>query len=333
MDASHLAEAKNPAGSGLAAASALIGALVVALAAISPAAAADAPRVVASIKPVNSLVAAVMAGVGEPHLIVRGAGSPHTSALRPSDAAALSEADAIFWIGPQVENFLIKPIGALGTDAATVTLWDAPGVSKLKARSGAMFEPDDDAPSAAEPAADAGAEGDNPYNEHVWLDPENAVAMTKAIAATLERVDPGHADTYRKNAEAYVQRLHAVETEVAAVLKGVPQKPYVVFHDAYQYFEHRFHVPAAGAITVSPEKAPGAARLREIRTKVESVDAACVFTEPEFEPSLVATIVEGTNARTGVLDPLGADLADGPDLYPTLMRNLARDLAACLGKG
>ncbi|MBP0615075.1 zinc ABC transporter substrate-binding protein [Jiella mangrovi] len=330
-------KAAAPAGAGFAAALSLVAALLGGIASASSADAAEAPRVVASIKPVDSLVSAVMAGVGEPYLIVKGAASPHTAALKPSDATALSNAQAIFWIGPELENFLIKPIGSLGAKDAVVELWDAPGVEKLKARSGVMFEPDDDGPVDDDAAHDDHAHGDhahgdNPYNEHVWLDPENAIAMTKTIAVTLERVDPANAETYRNNAAAYENRLKKLETKVRDELKGLHKKPYVVFHDAYQYFEHRFDVPAAGAITVSPEKAPGAARIREIKSKLESVGASCVFTEPEFEPSIVRTVTEGTSAKIGVLDPLGADLKDGPDLYPTLIENIAKGLEECFAQ-
>ena len=336
------------AGGGFLAARAFVAALIAGLAVASTSARADdAPKVVTSIKPVESLVSAVMQGVGEPYLIVKGAASPHTAALKPSDASALSEAQAIFWIGPQLENFLVKPIGSLGTDARVVPLWDADGVEKLEARSGAMFEPDDDDHGAetAEGEGDhdqdhdqeeAGAaeahghhHGEGGINEHVWLDPQNAIAMTRAIAATLASVDPAHAATYRDNADAYVERLETVERDVEAKLQGSPRKPFVVFHDAYQYFEHRFDVSAAGAITVSPERAPGAARIRQIKDKLESVGAACVFTEPEFEPSIVKTVTEGTAAKVGVLDPLGADLKDGPDLYPTLIANIAQGLIDC----
>lgn len=329
--------ARQASGRGFASAIAMVGSLIAGLAASSPAEAADAPKVVASIKPVASLVSAVMEGVGEPYLVVKGAASPHTAALKPSDATALSGADAIFWIGPQLENFLIKPIDALGGKSDVVRLWDADGVVPLKAREGGMFDADDDDHGGAEVHDDHGDDhdhehGDNPYNEHVWLDPENAAAMTKAIAATLQKLDPDHADTYAANAKAYGERLRKLESEVSEELGGVPHKPFVVFHDAYQYFEHRFDVPASGSITVSPEKAPGAARIREIKDKLASVDAACVFSEPEFEPSVVAAITEGTSATTGVLDPLGANLPDGPDLYPTLIKNIADGLKDCFAE-
>nr|WP_255679421.1 zinc ABC transporter substrate-binding protein [Jiella flava] len=295
---------------------------------VFPAAAADTPVVVTSIKPVNSLVAAVMQGVAKPYLIVKGAASPHTAALKPSDATALSQAAAVFWIGPEFENFLIKPISSLGSKADVVELWDAPNVQKLRNRSGGMFEAEVEQHAGGAKDADE-AHGDNPYDKHVWLDPQNAAAMTQTIAATLAKVDPDHAVIYHKNADAYVQRLVALGADVRQLLSVKTRKPFIVFHDAYQYFEHRFDIPAVGSITISPEKAPGAARLREIRAKLQSLGAACVFTEPEFPPRLVETVTRGTNVSIGVMDPLGAALKDGPDLYPQLVRNIAVSLEDC----
>jgi len=332
-----------------------VGLVLALLFASAPAAAADdAPGVVASIKPVASLVSAVMDGIGEPHLIVEGAASPHTAALKPSDAQALSDAQAIFWIGPKLENFLERPIASLGSGAEVVALWDAEGVEKLKGRTGGMFEAHDDEGHHGEDHSDedhpdedhdgdhdaeqAEADHDGEHghhdeaggiNEHVWLDPQNAMAMTKAIAATLAKVDPAHADTYRANAEAYVDRLSQLEDDVRARMATAKGVNFIVFHDAYQYFEHRFGVEAAGSITINPERAPGAARLTEIREKLATLGAACVFSEPEFEPRVVDVVVEGTSARTGVLDPLGADLPAGPDLYPTLIENIAEGIISC----
>ena len=154
--------------------------------------------------------------------------------------------------------------------------------------------------------------------------------MLKAIAATLSEADPANAETYGKNAEAMIARVEALEDELETMLEPVKDKPFIVFHDAYQYFENHFGLNAAGSITISPEVQPGAARVAELRNKVRELDAVCVFSEPQFEPRLVATVTEGTDARTGVLDPLGANLADGPDLYFEMMRANAKALADCL---
>ncbi|WP_224405044.1 metal ABC transporter solute-binding protein, Zn/Mn family [Afifella sp. IM 167] len=291
--------------------------------------AAAAPDVVASIKPIHSLVAAVMKDVGTPKLLVEGAASPHTYALRPSGAAALQEADVVFWVGPEIETFLAGPLETLASGAEAVELGEAPGVTYLALREGGTFEHHDH--GEHEGAAHEHEEHEEGETDaHVWLDPANAEAMVREIAATLAEADPANAETYNANAAAVEGRLEALTKELAADLEAVKGKPFIVFHDAFHYLENRFGLEAAGSITVSPEVSPGAQRIREIRQKIQSLGAACVFAEPQFTPKVIGTVTEGTGARSGTLDPLGADLADGPDLYFTLMRRNAEALKACL---
>ena len=165
---------------------------------------------------------------------------------------------------------------------------------------------------------------------HVWLDPENAKAMVHEIEEALAKADPANAATYESNAEAVMAKLDSLVAEIDSELQPVKGRGYIVFHDAYQYFENRFGVSAIGSITVSPEVLPGAERISDLQEKVRSLDATCVFSEPQFEPKLVATVTENTNARFGVIDPLGAAIDEGPNLYFTLIRNMASSLKNCL---
>ncbi|MBQ0710523.1 MULTISPECIES: zinc ABC transporter substrate-binding protein ZnuA [unclassified Ochrobactrum] len=308
--------------------------------------AAEREGVVVSIKPLHSIVSAVMQGVGEPKLIVQGAGSEHVYSLKPSDAEAIEHAKVIFWAGPSMETFLDKPIDTLGEGAKVVALGEADGLTRLKFREGGPFEAhdhgheeghdhahDDKKHDHAAEASEAGHDhSHDEYDLHFWLDPQNGKVLATDIAKTLSASDPEHAAQYEKNARDYGEKIDALTREIASELEPVKDKPFIVFHDAYQYFENRFGVKAAGSITVSPEKAPGAARIKEIHDKIKSLGAACVFSEPQFEPRLVKTVIDGTDAKTGVLDPLGAELKDGPDLYPQLIRNLADSLKTCLSK-
>lgn len=309
--------------------------------------AAEREGVVVSIKPLHSIVSAVMQGVGEPKLIVQGAGSEHVYSLKPSDAEAIEHAKVIFWAGPSMETFLDKPIDTLGEGAKVIALGDAEGLTRLKFREGGPFEAhdhgheghdhghDDKKHDHAAEASEAGHDHDHGHGEydlHFWLDPQNGKVLATDIAKTLGASDPEHTAQYEKNARDYGEKIDALTREIASELEPVKDKPFIVFHDAYQYFENRFGVKAAGSITVSPEKAPGAARIKEIHDKIKSLGATCVFSEPQFEPKLVKTVIDGTEARTGILDPLGAELKDGPDLYPQLIRNLADSLKTCLSK-
>lgn len=310
--------------------------------------AAEREGVVVSIKPLHSIVSAVMQGVdmqgaGEPRLIVQGAGSEHVYSLKPSDAEAIENAKVIFWAGPSMETFLDKPLDTLGDGAKIVALGDVDGLTRLKFREGGPFEAHDHAheegghDDAHNHSHDHSHDHDHDhdhgeYDLHFWLDPQNGKVLAADIARTLSESDPEHAAQYQKNARDLGEKLDALTKEIAAELEAVKDKPFIVFHDAYQYFENRFGISAAGSITVSPEKTPGAARIKEIHDKIKSLGAACVFSEPQFEPKLVNTVIEGTEAKTGVLDPLGAELTDGPDLYPQLIRNLATSLKDCLSK-
>lgn len=298
-----------------------------------------APHVVASTKPVHSLVSAVMGEVGTPTLIVRGAASPHTYSLRPSDAAALENADIVFWTGHGMELFLAKALDSLALKAEVVELAEAPGIVLLPLREGGAFEAHvhDDAGHDHEghdhdhghDGHDHDSHGDG--DMHFWLDPDNAGLMVTHIADVLAVADPENAEVYRANAEAELQRLDALTDELQVKLAPVAGKPFIVFHDAYQYFEARFGLELAGAVTISPDVMPGAARIDQLRDRVGELGATCVFAEPNFEPAIIRTIVEGTEAASGVLDPEGSALTEGPDLYPQLLRGLADGLVDCLG--
>jgi zinc transport system substrate-binding protein len=300
-----------------------------------PAASAPAPAVVVSIKPLHSLVAGVMEGVGEPRLLVRGAASPHTYSLRPSDAQALAEADVVFWLGEGLEVFLRRPLATLAEKARTVELGETPGLIRLKPRAGGPWEPhaDDQGHEAADDHAggEAHDQWHAAYDSHLWLDPRNAVRLVARIAAELSAADPAHGQAYERNAATLAQRIEALDSELAATLAPVRDIPFIVFHDAYQYLEARYGLAAVGSITVSPEQPPGARRLQDIRDTIVARQARCLFREPNFDPALVDRLVEGTVARTGVLDPEGAALAEGPPLYFELMRDMAQSLRECLG--
>jgi zinc transport system substrate-binding protein len=293
---------------------------------------------VATIKPIHSLVAAVMQGVGEPHLLLA-AGSPHSYSLKPSDARALQRAKLVFQVGPQLETFLVAPLQTLAGDARVVTLAEASGLTLLPYRTGGDWDAHDHDGEDRDEHGDAHAnkhEDGEPAHApggtdmHLWLDPANGRAMVGAIAAALADADPANAERYRANAAALQAKLDALGAELAPRLAPLRGKPFVVFHDAYQYFERAFGLQAAGSVTVSPERQTGARHLAELRERIARLRVVCVFAEPQFEPRLVATLIEGTGARSGTLDPIGADLAAGADLYVALLRRNADALAACL---
>ena len=258
---------------------------------------ADAPAVVVSVKPLHAIVAAVMAGIAPPRLLIKGGASPHDYAMRPSDAAALHEADLIVWVGEAFEMFLVKPLEALAGDAEVVTLMTL-----------------------------AGPGGD----PHIWLDPAKAREIAERVAAVLSRLDPHNRDRYQANSADFSARLVLLDNRLRAILAPVADRPYLVYHDAYGYFERRYGLAMAGAVTISPQKKPSAKRIVALRQTIRATGALCLFGEPQFTSPLLDTLIEGGNARIGVLDPLGAAIPPGPEAYFTLMTNLADDLRKCL---
>ena len=305
-------------------------------------------NVVASVKPVHSLVSGVMDGVGKPDLIVQGSASPHTYSLRPSQARQLEDADLVFWMGHELESFLEQPLEAIATKAHVVELIDSSKLKKIQMREGGMFDAhahddhdeheghdDHDEHEGHDDHDEHEGHDDHGHGEfdvHVWLDPENAKVLVNEIKLALIELDPVNASKYEANSNKMNTKLDQLMDEVSKKLESEQGKGYVVFHDAYQYFEQRFGMSAVGSITVSPEVVPGANRIRELKEKINELNAHCVFSEPQFEPKLVSTVIEGTQANTGVLDPLGASIKDGPELYFTLIRNMADSLHECLSK-
>ena len=298
------------------------------------------PRVAVTIKPLHSLVSAVMTGVAKPHLIVRGAGSPHAYALKPSDAAALNAADLVFWVGPELETFLIKPLAGLDGKTRAVALMKAPGVDVLETRTGLDWSgAGQPRANAAHAAHDHPAQNDDPAHAHlhgddphVWLDPRNAAAMANAVAGRLAEIDPSNAALYAENRDRLVQSLAALETRLAERLAPVRGKPFLVYHDAYAYFERRFGLQATAAISRTEGRAPGARRVARLRRLITEKDIRCVFVEPQFEPRLARVIIEGTKARLAELDPLAAARPAGPDLYVELIEAMAGAMLGCLGQ-
>lgn len=331
-----------------------------------PATAQTSPQVVASILPLHSIAAAVMGETGTPELLLEPGTSPHATSLKPSQAGMLDQANLVLWVGPSIETFLERPIAALSDDAHVVAFAAEPGIELLPYREGPIFaehegedghehaddhgheheeehdhahadeHDDDDAHGHDDHGHDDGHDHDHGHDHsgpdaHAWLSPANARVMAGIIARELGELDPTNAAAYAANAEAFDRSLDAVEAEIREIVEPLRGRPFIVFHDAYHGFEHHFGIEAAGAVHVTPELQPGAARVAEIREAIAETGAVCVFTEPQFEPRLVATLIEGTGAGTGTLDPIGTDLEPGPDAYPQLLLGLARGLEDCLG--
>ena len=311
-------------------------------------------KVVTSIKPIHSLASYLMDGIGKPELIVDGYASPHGFSMKPSHAKMLQNADLIFWVGEDLENFLEKPLKSIAKKAEKIELIEIKGLNVLKFRERNIFDEHDhddhghDDHGKKEDDHDDHGHDDHgkkeehddhdnhdgheghahgEFDPHIWLDTMNAKAMLNEMAEHLIENDPKNEAKYKSNLDKALKDIDKLTIEVMTELNNSVSS--IVFHDAYQYFEKRFNVNVLGAFTVNTDVMPGAEQLAEIREIIEHDKVACVFSEPQFNPDIINAVAKDMKIKTGVLDPLGATLDSGKDLYFKLIRNMSASFKGC----
>ncbi|MBT6638566.1 MAG: zinc ABC transporter solute-binding protein [Candidatus Marinimicrobia bacterium] len=286
-------------------------------------------KVLVSIKPFHSLVSAIMQDVSEPLLLINGNNSPHSYALRPSSAENLQQADLVFWGGEILEGFLTKPLQSLASRAKLVSLQETAGLRLLPLRSGIGWQKHE-TDSANDHSAEDETTSTSGTDPHIWLDPYNAKIISSKIVEILTEMDPQNAQSYRRNGEKYGLRLELLDRKLKAEMTKVAETPYMVFHDAYQYFEKRYQLNVVGSMTLHIGFGSSVRRLTAVRKTIQKEKIRCIFSEPQFSPKLLQTVIAGTNVKQGTLDPLGAGLESGAELYFTLLNNLSHNLSSCL---
>ena len=283
-------------------------------------------KVVTTIKPLHSLISKVMDGVGEPSLIIEGTNNPHTFVFKPSHAQMLEEADIVFWVGEDLEAFLEKPLNSLAKNATKVSFMELTSIEKLKFREENIFDDHEDH-DGHEDKHEGHEHLHGEFDAHIWLDPANAKAMVLEVSHELSELDPDNKNQYEKNAAKVINSLDDLINEVdSSISKDVS---YVVFHDAYQYFENRFGVSSAGALTLNPDVLPGAKQIVDIQDIIQDKKIKCIFSEPQYNPKIIETLANDMNISTGVIDPLGAYLEKGSEMYNELILNIANSLKKC----
>ena len=310
-------------------------------------------NVVTTIKPLHSLVSSVMKGVGEPSLIIEGTNNPHTFVFKPSHAEMIENADIIFWIGEDLEAFMEKPLDSLAKNAKTIAFMDLASIEKLKFREQNIFEDHDDHGHKDDDhdnhddhddhdghddehdghddhddhAGHHDGHNHGEFDAHIWLDPANAKEMVLEISHELSELDPSNKSKYEDNASKTIAALDTLIEEVDNSLSK--DISYIVFHDAYQYFETRFGVKSAGALTLNPDVLPGAKQIADIQDLINDKGIKCIFSEPQYNPKIIETLGNDMNISTGVMDPLGAYIEAGPSMYSELINEIANSIKNC----
>lgn len=274
---------------------------------------AKPPNVLVTIAPIHSLAAAIMDGVGKPGLLLRGIQSPHEYTLRPSDRRRIARANIIVRVGPGIDGFLDQVL-ADGKGRVVVTLLSLRGVRKIRNGDSRTGQRDDPG-----------------FDPHIWLSPRNLRAIVTSLTDTIAAYDPANAAAYTANAQRLVRRIRKTAQAIKATLRPVRRAPFLAFHDGYAYFVRDFRLNQKGYVTLDPTRQPGARTIARLRKLMVNDQVRCIFHEPQFKSPVIATLIRGTEVKEGILDPIGIDIAPGPDHWFTLMDRLAGSIRRCLG--
>ena len=289
------------------------------------------PSVTASIKPVHSLAASVMRGMSTPNLLIPATASPHNYTFRPSEVRNLHRAKLIIWIGPQLEPHLAKLIKTLPKTHHVIQLLGHQEVFHLPLRTSGIWHTHNHLEDPLK--TQSGTSQKTRYvDPHIWLDPKNAIAITMIITQTLTQLDPKNASLYAQNSNKQIRALKELIASSSRILAPLRATPFLMSHDAYQYFEHRFELRSLGTISLSAHRQPGPRHLTRLRQLIRKSSPLCIFSPPQVTPRAAHMLTQGTNSTIATLDPIGINLPAGPDLYATLLKSNVSAIANCLRK-
>ena len=313
--------------------------------------ASETKGVVSTIQPINSLVNAVIGNTGKTISLIPAKASPHEYKLKPSDTKKLQNANIIFFVSDHLETSLTKVFKNLPKNIKIINLMEDAGIKHLAIRDNEAWERHDhhhrhgdhddydkhvkkddyhdhDKHSKKHDDHDDHEKEDD---VHIWLSPDNAVKIIKKINKELSLFFPENAKTYNQNANQMIKKINQLKVELKKELLGIKDEPFIVFHDAYQYFETSFDLNAVGSVALEGDIASSPKQISFIKDKIVKLKASCVFQEPQFDSRLVQIVVESTNAQIGILDPLGVNIKSGENFYLQLLKNMAKSLKDCLG--
>ena len=295
--------------------------------------ASETKGVITTIQPINALVNAVIGNTGGSTLLIPSEVSPHEFKLKPSDVKTLQDGNIIFYISNHLESSITKVFKNLPKNIKIVNLMEETGINHLAIRDNEAWERHDHHDDHDKHAKKDDDHDDHEKEDdvHIWLDPDNAIKIIQKVNKELSLLFPENSQIYNKNATNITNKITELKSELKEELLSIKDKPYIVFHDAYQYFEKVFGLNAVGSIALEDDVATSPKQISYIRNKIIKSNVSCVFQEPQFDSKLVKTVVEGTDAKIGTLDPLGVDIANKKDFYLQLLRNMSKSLKECLG--
>ena len=312
--------------------------------------ATETTGVISTIQPINSLVSAVIGNTGKTISIIPAEQSPHDFKLKPSDVKVLQNGNIIFYVSNHLESSVTKVFKNLPKNIKLINLMEESGINHLAIRDNAAWERHDHHGDDHDDHDKHGKKHDDHDDHdkhgkkhddhddhekeddvHIWLSPDNAIKIVQKVNKVLSLYFPENSKIYNENTTKFIDKIRNLKMELIKELSPIKNKPYIVFHDAYQYFEKTFELNAVGSVALEGDIASSPKQISFIKDKIIKSKASCVFQEPQFDSKLVKIVVEGTNAKIGTLDPLGVNITGNKDFYLQLLTNMAKSLKECLG--
>ena len=300
--------------------------------------ASETKGVISTIQPINALVNAVVGDTGKTISIVPADMTPHDFKLKPSDAKKLQDGNLIFYVSSHLESSIVKFFENLPKNIKTINLMEESGINHLPIRDNEAWERHDHHDHDDHDDHDKHGKKHDDHDDHqmeedvhIWLSPDNAIKIVKKINKELNLFFPENKKIYDQNSKKIIKKISSLKKEIAKELAPIKNKPFIVFHDAYQYFEKTFGLNAVGSVALEGDIASSPKQISFIKDKIIKSNASCVFQEPQFDSKLVKIVVEGTNAQIGTLDPLGVGVTSNEDFYLQLLKNMSKSLKECLG--
>ena len=326
--------------------------------------ATETTGVISTIQPINSLVSAVIGNTGKSITIIPSEQSPHDFKLKPSDVKLLQNGNIIFYVSNHLESSITKVFKNLPKNIKLINLMEKSGVNHLAIRDNNAWERHDHHGHDDHDDHDKHGKKHDDHDDHdkhgkkhddhddhdkhgkkhddhddhekeddvhVWLSPDNAIKIVQKVNKVLSLYFPENSKIYNDNTTKFIDKIRNLKMELVKELSPIKNKPYIVFHDAYQYFEKTFELNAVGSVALEGDIASSPKQISFIKDKIVKSKALCVFQEPQFDSKLVKIVVEGTDAKIGTLDPLGVNISENKDFYLQLITNMAKSLKECLG--
>ena len=274
---------------------------------------ADTPDVLVTLKPLHSLVSALMLDIGEPGLLLDNLQSPHDYSMKPSDRRRINQADIIIYASADIESFIPAIQNSL-PQQKFIKLTNIPGLKLLETR-----------------AFDSHAQQHNHHIDgHIWLSIDNAIIISQYLSNEFIKQDPLNSERYRTNSNKQISKLRQLKKDIQQQVLPLRNQAFLMFHDAFQYFENEFQLSSGMFVTTSPDHKPGIRHILKLKQKIQQQNIRCIFYEPPHIPKIIQTLTEGSKIQLIPLEPLGIKYEMGNEQYFKLLSDISYNLYNCL---